>query len=148
MSATNAFETSLLTLIFNNTNIANIGDATGLRGSSTAGVFYTSLATGDPGETGTQSTSETTYTNYLRSASSAARSSAGWTISGNNASNAAAITYAQCGATGATISHFVIGTDSTGTGTALFKGALDSSLAVSNGITPSFAIGALDCNCD
>jgi hypothetical protein len=29
MSASNAFETNLLQLIFNNTNWANIGDATG-----------------------------------------------------------------------------------------------------------------------
>lgn len=40
MSKSNTFETELLTLLFNNTNIANIGDATGLRGSTTAGNFY------------------------------------------------------------------------------------------------------------
>jgi hypothetical protein len=66
MSASNAFETQLLQLIFNNTNAANIGDATGLRGSSTAGVFYIGLHTADPGEAGTQSTSETAYTSYAR----------------------------------------------------------------------------------
>lgn len=146
MSATNAFETDILTLIFNNTNIANIGDATGLRGSTTAGVFYQALATADPGETGSQSTNETAYTNYARV--SAARSSSGYTISGNNASNTSAITFAQCGASGATITHFGIGTGSSGTGYLLFKGALDSSLAVSNGITPSFASGAMDVNAD
>lgn len=37
MSKTNAFENALLELVFKNTNIANIGDATGLRGSSVAG---------------------------------------------------------------------------------------------------------------
>lgn len=53
MSASNAFETALLTLIFNNTNLANVGDATGLRGSTTAGSFYIGLHTADPGEAGT-----------------------------------------------------------------------------------------------
>jgi len=38
MSASNAFETSLLGLIMTNVDAANVGDATGLRGSTTAGV--------------------------------------------------------------------------------------------------------------
>jgi hypothetical protein len=146
VSATNAAEAAVLSLIFENANWANIGDATGLRGSSTAGVFYISLHTSDPGETGSQTTNETSYTNYARV--SVARSTAGWTVSGNNCSNDSAITFAQCGATGATITHFGIGTDSSGAGNLVFKGALDSSLAVSNGITPSFAAGALDVNAD
>ena len=146
MSATNAFETALLQLILQNSNIANIGDATGLRGSSTAGSLYISLHTADPGETGDQTTSETAYTNYTRVA--VARSGAGWTVSGNNGSNAAAVAFPTGGATGATITHFGVGTASSGTGVLLFKGALTSSLAVSSGITPSFPIGDLDINAD
>jgi hypothetical protein len=146
MSATNAFETDLLELIFNNTDIANIGDAAGLQNSATAGSLYVSLHTGDPGETGDQTTSEATYTSYARVA--VARSGAGWTVSGNNASNAAAVTFPT--ATGGTndITHFGIGTDSSGAGNLLFKGALTATLSVSNGITPSFAIGELDVNAD
>lgn len=34
MSASNSFETAMLLLYFNNTNHANVGDATGLRGST------------------------------------------------------------------------------------------------------------------
>jgi hypothetical protein len=146
MSATNAFETSLLSHIFANANIANVGDATGLRGSSTAGSLYVSLHTADPGETGDQTTSEATYTSYARVA--VARSGAGWTVSGNNASNAAAVTFPAATGGSNTITHFGIGTDSSGTGNLLFKGALSASLAVSSGITPSFAIGELDVNCD
>ena len=37
------FKNDLLKLIFQNTNIANIGDGTGLRGSSVAGDFYIAL---------------------------------------------------------------------------------------------------------
>ena len=146
MSATNAFETALLSLIFGNTNAANVGDATGLRGSTTAGSFYISLHTADPGETGTQTTSEATYTGYARIA--VARSGAGWTVSGNNASNAAAVTFGACTAGTNTITHFGIGSDVSGTGNLFYKGALTASLSVSAGITPSFAIGELDVNLD
>jgi len=146
MSASNAFETSLLTLIYNNTNIAGIGDATGLRGSTAAGSLYVSLHTSDPGEAGTQATSETAYTNYARVA--VARTAAGWTIAGNTVSNAAIVSFPAGGATGSTIGFFGVGTDATGVGNLMFKGAIavaggGTTLAVSSGITPSFAIGAL-----
>lgn len=141
MSASNALETSILELIFKNTNNANIGDATGLRGSSTAGVFYIGLHTGDPGEAGDQTTSEATYTGYARV--SVVRSGSGFTVSGDTASNAAAVTFDPCTAGTNTITHFSIGSDASGTGNLFFSGALTASLAVSAGITPSFAIGAL-----
>jgi hypothetical protein len=148
MSASNSFETAVLTLYFNNTNHANVGDATGVRGSTTAGSFYISLHTADPGEAGTATTNETSYTNYARVA--VARSGAGFTVSGNSVSNAAIVTFPTCGTTGATITHFGIVETSSGAGALHFSGALTSpsSLAVSNGITPSFAIGALSVTAD
>lgn len=146
MSATNAFESAVLSLIFENANAANIGDATGLRGSSTAGVFYISLHTGDPGEAGDQTTSEATYTSYARVA--VARSTAGWTVSGNTATNDSAISFPACTGGSNTITHFGIGTDSSGAGNLVIKGALTASLAVSSGITPSFAAGDLDVTLD
>lgn len=146
MSLTNAYETSLLELIFKNTDAANIGDATGLRGSSTAGSFYISLHTADPGETGTQTTSEAAYTSYARVA--VVRSGSGWTVSSGSATNAAAITFPACTGSTATCTYFGIGTASSGTGTLLFSAALSSSLSVSTGITPSFAIGALTVTAD
>lgn len=147
MSATNAFETAILQLYFNNTNAANIGDATGLRGSTTAGSVYVSLHTADPGETGTQSTSETAYTGYARLA--VARTGAGWTVSGNTASNAAALTWGTCTASpGANITHFGIGSASSGAGTLDFSGALGAAYtpAVSN--APTAAIGAITVTAD
>ena len=146
MSATNAWETALLALMFNNTNAANVGDATGLRGSTTAGVFYISLHTGDPGEAGAQNTTEATYTSYARV--SVARTSGGWTVSGNAVTNTAVINFPAATGGTSTITHFGIGTDVSGVGNLLFKGALSSSLAVSNGITPSFAAGALSITAD
>lgn len=146
MSATNAFETALLTLYFNNTDHANIGDAGGLQNSAVAGSFYVSLHTADPDETGTQATSEATYGGYARVA--VARSGAGWTVSGGNVSNAAEVGFPACASGSNTITHFGIGSDPSGAGNLFFKGALTASLAVSAGITPSFASGELDVNLD
>lgn len=146
MSATNVFENGLLSLIFENANYANVGDATGLRGSSTAGVFYISLATADPGETGTQTTSETAYTSYARV--SVARSTAGWTVASGNCDNDAAINFPQCTGGSSTVTNFGIGSDVSGTGNLFMKGALAGSLAVTNLVTPTIAIGALDVSLD
>jgi hypothetical protein len=145
MSKTNTWESDLLLLVFNNTTAAKIGDSTGIVGSTVAGSLYVSLHTSDPGETGGQTTNETSYDNYVRVP--VARSGAGWTISGTiptQAANTAAVTFAQCGTTGATITHVGIGTDvSGGSGKLLYSGALGSNLAVSTNVTPSFAINAL-----
>jgi hypothetical protein len=146
MSATDVFENGLLSLIFENANYANVGDATGLRGSTTAGVFYISLHESDPGETGSQTTGEGNYTSYARV--SVARSTAGWTVASGVADNDAAITFPACTGGADTETNFGIGSDSTGVGNLFLTGALSASLAVSNGITPSFAIGALDVSLD
>jgi hypothetical protein len=142
MSKSNSWENMLLLLLFNNTDAANIGDAAGLQNSAAAGSLYISLHTADPGEAGTQTTSEGTYTGYARKA--VARSGAGWTVTANAVENAAAITFDPCTAGSNTITHFGVGTDASGAGTLLYSGALTASLAVSAGITPEFAAGALD----
>jgi len=142
MSKGNTFENDLLLLLFNNAAIANIGDASGLQPSALAGSLYVSLHTADPGEAGDQTTNEAAYTNYARQA--VARSGGGWTVSGNNASNTALVQFPQCGGTGATLTHFGVGTALSGAGKLLYSGVLTSSLAVSSGIQPQFAAGDLD----
>ena len=142
MSKSNAWETALLALVFNNDNAANIGDATGLRGSSTAGSLYVSLHTGDPGEAGSQTTNECAYTSYARVA--VARSGAGWTVSGNAVTNAALVQFPQCTGSSETATYFGIGTASSGAGVLLYKGALSASLAISSGIQPQFAAETLN----
>lgn len=142
MSKGNTFENELLLLIFNNTAIALIGDASGLQPSATAGSLYIALHTGDPGEAGTATTSEAAYTSYARVA--VARSGAGWTVSGNAVSNAALVQFPQCTGGSETLTHFSVTTASSGGTKLLYKGALSSSLAVSSGIQPQFAIGDLD----
>lgn len=134
MSKTNALENAWLLLLFNNTNIANVGDATGLRGSSTAGSLYVSLHSADPGEAGAQNTSEANYLGYARVA--VARSSAGWTVSGNTVVPAADITFPAGTGSPGTVTHAGVGTDSSGAGTLLYKGALSPNIATGSGITP------------
>ncbi len=134
MSKSNAWENALLQLLFNNSNAANIGDATGLRGSSTAGSLYVSLHTADPGEAGDQTTFETSYTSYARVA--VARSALGWTVTNNSVSPAALISFPACTGGTATITHFGIGTASSGAGVLLYKGTVTPNISVASGVTP------------
>lgn len=122
MSATDAFETALLQHIYQNAAIANIGDATGLRGSTAAGSLYAALFTAIPAETG--GGTETTYSGYARQA--IARTSGGFTVAGNQVSNAAAVAFPACtgGATQELVG-FAIMTAATG-GDMLMRGFLRS----------------------
>ena len=142
MSKHNTFETDILKLILTNVDSPNIGDAAGLQNSATEGSLYVSLHTSDPGETGDQTTNEISYTGYARVA--VARNTGGWTVANGAAENAAAITFGACTAGSGTATHFRIGTASSGAGYVLYTGALGASLAISAGITPEFAAGALD----
>lgn len=149
MSASNAFEAEILDLLLNNSNIANLGDATGVRGSTTAGSCYVALHTADPGEAGDQTTSEATYTNYARVA--VARSGAAWTISGTaptQAANASAVTFPSSGSGPQTLTHFSVGFASSGASMIIISGALGASLVVNSGVIPNFAAGALTATCD
>ncbi len=146
MSATNSFETGILNLIFKNTTYANVGDSTGLVGSTTAGSLYISLHTSNPGEGGDQTTDETAYSGYARIA--VVRSGSGWTVSGATATNAATITFGSCASGTDTLTHFGIGRSLTSTGELYFSGALTTPLSVSTGVQPLFAGGALTVTAD
>jgi hypothetical protein len=141
MSKGNTFENDLLQLLFNNVDIADIGDASGIQNSATAGSLYVALHTGDPGEAGTAATSESAYGSYARQA--VARSGAGWTVSGNQAVNFALIQFPECTSGSETITHVSITTAVSGTSKILYSGALSASRAVSSGIQPQFAASAL-----
>jgi hypothetical protein len=147
MSLSDAAEQDLALLIFNNVTWAGVGDSTGIVGSGSAGDYYISLHTADPGETGTQTTNEANYTGYGRIA--VVRSSAGFTVSGTTiVQNTAAINFAPCTGGSNVITYFAIGKSSSGAGEIVVSGALSSSLPVSNGITPAFAINALTVTLD
>ena len=135
MSKSNAMENGILELVFKNTNFADVGDATGLRGATTAGSLFVSLHTADPGEAGTQTTSEITYTSYARVA--VARSGSGFTVSANSVSPAATVTFPTGTGGSGTATHFGIGTSTSGAGVLLYKGAITPNITTGDAITPS-----------
>jgi len=131
VSKGNTFENDLLKAIFNATPIANLLDNAA---SSPLTNLYVSLHTADPGEAGDQTTSEATYTSYARVA--VARTSGGWTVTGNSVSPASAITFpAGTGGSG-TVTHFGVGTASSGAGKLLYSGTVSPNIVTGSGITP------------
>ena len=140
MSMSNVSETALLNIIFKNLAWANIGDASGLQPSATAGNLYIALHTDDPGEGGDQTTSEANYTGYARVA--VARG-AGWTVSGNQVSNAATVQFGECSSGTNAVTYFSVGTAASGAGSIIYSGSLSAPRTISSGITPLFNAGAL-----
>lgn len=138
MSKSNDFENKLLLLFANNTAYANVGDATGLPASATAGNLHVSLHTSDPGEAGNQSTGEIAYTGYARTA--VPRTAGGWTVSGNNLSPVSPIAFPiMTAGAGGTATHFGIGLAASGAGQLLWSGTITPNISVVNGVTPQFS---------
>lgn len=131
MSKGNTFENDWLKLIFNATAIANIADNAA---ASPLTNLHVSLHTADPGEAGSQTTSECAYAGYARVA--VARTSGGWTVTGNSASPVANIDFPAATGGTETATHFAVGTASTGAGKLLYSGTLTPNIAISSGVTP------------
>lgn len=142
MSKTNAFEDAILKLIFQNVDIANIGDAAGLQNSLADGSLYIVLLTADPGDAGSVA-AEATYTGYARKA--VARGTTEWGVSSGTASNNNSVTFDPCTGLSDTITHFGVATAGVrDIADLIYHAALSGgSLAVSNNITPEFAPGVL-----
>ena len=141
MSKANTLETAFLELLFTNTTFAGVGDATGLPGSAVAGSLYFSLHTSDPGEAGDQTTNECTYTSYARVA--VARSGSGWTVTGNAVAVDANVTFPGGTGGSGTATHWGLGTDSSGAGKLLYKGAISPSIVTGSGVTPQLTAGTV-----
>ncbi|MBX3653196.1 MAG: hypothetical protein KF686_03360 [Ramlibacter sp.] len=132
MSKGNTFENDLLKLIFNGTTIANLADNAA---SGPLTNLYLALHTADPGEAGDQTTSEVAYTGYARMA--VARTSGGWTVTGNSVSPVTAIDFPEkTGGSDGTATHCSIGTASSGAGKILYSGALTPNVSYANGVIP------------
>jgi hypothetical protein len=138
MSKGNTFENDLLKLIFNATAIANIADNAA---SSPLTNLYVSFHTADPGEAGDQTTNEATYGSYARVA--VARTTGGWTVTGNSVSPVANVEGVEATSGSETLTHVAIGTASSGAGKLLYKGALDASIAISAGVKPILGAGTV-----
>ncbi len=140
MSMSNTSETALLNLLFKNVAWADIGDAAGLQPSATAGSFYVRLHSADPLEAGTGDTSEISYTGY---APVAIARGAGFTVSGDQVSNAGAVQFGECTAGTATVTHFSVAVSAAASAAIVYRGALGATRNISAGITPLFNAGAL-----
>lgn len=127
MIFTYANSASVLQAYFNAT-FAGHWNTIAQNAAAPATLIYLSLHNGSPGPTGNQTTNETAYTNYARQG--IARTTGGWTVttgSGttfSSVANAAAVTFATCGVTGDTLTHWGIGLSASGAGTLDFFGPL------------------------
>lgn len=141
-SMVDAFENSLMLLLFNNTAISNIGDATGLPATAAPGSTQLTLATSALSDaTADLTVTEVAYTGFARPTQ--ARSSAGWTVSGAAASNAALIQFGEMSAGGPdTVVHLGLGLLATGNVIRMHQD-LNADLVINNGVNPQFAISAL-----
>lgn len=131
MSASNATENELAAYMFDSTAPAWAGNAN----------FFVRLHSSDPGEAGTAISSEISYSGYDGVAVSR---TTGFTITGNEASNAGLLQFPLCAGGSATATHFSICTTQNGAGQIIVSGALSASLSISTGIQPQFNIGELD----
>lgn len=125
------FENDWLKLVFNATAIANIADNAA---SSPLTNLYVSLHTATLTDSAVQNTSECAYTGYARV--TVARTSGGWTVTGNSVSPAAAITFGACTAGSETATNWAVGVASSGATKILYYGAILPTIAISAGVTP------------
>jgi hypothetical protein len=131
MSKSDTFENDWMKLIFQAAAIANLAD--NAASSPLTNLFF-ALHTADPGEAGNQSTSECTYTSYARVA--VARSSAGFTVTGNSVSPVNDVDFPTATGGSETATFFSIGTASSGAGKILYSGSLSPSIAIVSGVPP------------
>ena len=131
---------SILALMYNATTWANVAiNATASPLTSVEVSLHTASPTAGNDD---QTDQETAYSNYVRVPKD--RAITGFSApSAGSTHNVGSIQFAQCGASGATLTHVATGTAHTSTGHVWHYGALNSPLTVSTGITPIFADSTL-----
>jgi hypothetical protein len=131
MSISDTTETALLSLIFTATAWGNYADNAA---STPQTNIHTALHTADPGDAGTMSTSEAAYTSYART--NVARTTGGWTVTGNSVSPVATVSFpAGTGGSG-TVTYFSTGKTGGGAAAILFSGTVTPNIVTGNGVTP------------
>lgn len=135
MSLSNTAETAVLDQVFRGVALPWNGNTD----------LWLALHTADPGEAGSAITSEATYTSYARVA---VTRSTGFTVSGNQVSNAALAQFPQSTGGSNIITHASIVTSSAGAGTIIVRAALASSITVTTGVQPQFSASALSFTID
>lgn len=136
MAKGNTFINDLLKLIFNATAIANLADNAA---SSPLTSLYLGLHTADPGAGGNQTTSEAAYSGYARQAQ--ARTSGGFTVTGQSVALAAAATFPQAPAAATDVLKFwSVGTASSGTGKVLYSAPIGANLGAGTAVAATDTI--------
>jgi hypothetical protein len=133
-----AFCNSLVNLIYRAEAIANLADNAA---ASPITNIKMRLATASYVASDNGSANEATYTNYVPV--DVPRSASGWTAgSGGATNNVADVPFAQCGASGNTITS-AANTTGAGASMLLHYGDLNAPIAVSNQIQPRFPAGSI-----
>ena len=107
-------------------------------GAYTAPTIYVGLSTADPGDNAA-ALAEPSGNGYARVETSASDWAA---ASGGSKANAAAITFPEASGSWGTVTYVCL-FDAATSGNLLASGALTEGLAITNGQTPRFSIGAL-----
>jgi hypothetical protein len=131
MGKSSAFENDVLKLVFNATPIANIADNAA---SSPLTNLSVALHTADPGVGGNQTTNEANYTGYGRV--NVARTTAGWTVTGNSVSPVVSVGFPICTGGSNTVTFFSVGVPGGGTTKILYSGTVTPNISVATGVTP------------
>ena len=134
MSLSNTTETAALDCFLRGTDPSYRAGAT----------QYLALFTADPTESASLA-AEATYTGYARVALTKATA---WTGTSSPFANAALVQFGACTAGTNAITHFAVVDTASGAVAMMISGALSSTLNVSSGIQPQFAIGALSISAD
>ena len=134
MSLSNTTETAALDCFLRGTDPSYRSGAT----------QYLALFTADPTESASLA-AEATYTGYARVALTKASA---WTGTSSPFTNAALVQFGACIAGTNAITHFAVVDTASGAVAMMISGALSSTLNVSSGIQPQFAIGALSISAD
>ena len=144
---TNLAETDWLDHFLTNTTFPNVGDAAGLLAAAVAGDFTLALNVLDSitDASTVLSDNEVVYTGYARQ--TIARSTAGWTVTGDTGSNDALIQFGEMTAGGPdTITDVSMGF---ATGSVMqVWGQVTLDLVVNDGVNPQLVIAALDITAD
>lgn len=126
------FTNDYLKLIFNAVAIANIADNAA---SAPLTNLYVSLHTDDPTDAGDQTSNEIAYTGYARVA--VARIAGAWAVSASVVSPVSFIVFQEMtGGAGGTVTHWGVGTDTSGTGKLLYSGLVVPNPIVVLGFIP------------
>jgi hypothetical protein len=134
-----SFDAGLVAHIFQNADLAGIGDANGLLKSAGGGNFYLALYTTPPSDS--YQGIEATFGNYVRMP--IPRSVNGWSVSGFDAINVLRVVFPMCSNVSGMVNSFSINTGSAaGVDDAIYWGYLAKSLNVIQGTNVVFAIGS------